>query len=238
MRLALAAVAAAVVAGFCTLGAWQWSRAAWKEALLAERAGVLERRDARSLEVAFDATRAQSLDWSAGRGRFNERVLLLDNQQRDGRAGVRAYGVLETTAGPMLVELGWLPWGAQRVAPAVDLPRGDVDVSGVLVAPPSTGLAMGNGVQALEDSRYLLTRIDPTQLGGEIGLAAPLAARVLKLDPELPIGFTRDFDLLPNTLPPERHRGYAAQWYALAATVAIVWLLLTLRRRARGNRSA
>ena len=58
-----------------------------------------------------------------------------------------------------------------------------------------------------------------------------LAPRVLKLDPALPIGYTRDLDILPNTLPPERHLGYAVQWFGLALAVFITALLLTLRTR-------
>ena len=58
-----------------------------------------------------------------------------------------------------------------------------------------------------------------------------LAPRVLKLDPALPLGYTRDLDILPNTLPPERHLGYAVQWFGLALAVFITALLLTLRTR-------
>ena len=59
----------------------------------------------------------------------------------------------------------------------------------------------------------------------------PLAARVLRLDPALPIGFARDLDVLPNTLPPERHRGYALQWFGLSATLLAITVFLFVRRR-------
>ncbi|WP_345775980.1 SURF1 family cytochrome oxidase biogenesis protein, partial [Pseudoxanthomonas taiwanensis] len=62
------------------------------------------------------------------------------------------------------------------------------------------------------------------------GLPA-LAPRVLRLDPELPLGYARDLELLPNTLPPQRHLGYAVQWFALAAAALAIALVLTLRRR-------
>jgi cytochrome oxidase assembly protein ShyY1 len=55
---------------------------------------------------------------------------------------------------------------------------------------------------------------------------------VLRLDPALTgIGFARDLDVLPNTLPPERHRGYALQWFGLSATLLAITLFLFLRRR-------
>jgi cytochrome oxidase assembly protein ShyY1 len=234
-RLLFAGAALLGVALFGSLGAWQWSRGEWKQALLAEREGVLSRRDAVALDAAFDPARGAALDWAAGRGRFDARLYFLDYQQRQGQAGVRVYGVLAAGAGPLLVELGWLPWGPGRALPAASVPSGDVEVAGVLAAPPSTGLALGSGVEALPGggSRYLLTRIDLATLHGASGLSVPLAPRVLKLDPALPIGYARDLDLLPNTLPPERHRGYAVQWFALAATVAIVYLVLTVRAARR-----
>ena len=57
-----------------------------------------------------------------------------------------------------------------------------------------------------------------------------LPPRVLRLDPALPLGYVRDLDILPNTLPPQRHLGYAVQWFALAAAVLATALLLTFRK--------
>ena len=48
-----------------------------------------------------------------------------------------------------------------------------------------------------------------------------------------PLGFARDLDVLPNTLPPERHLGYAVQWFALALAVLVTALVLTLPQRSR-----
>jgi cytochrome oxidase assembly protein ShyY1 len=58
-----------------------------------------------------------------------------------------------------------------------------------------------------------------------------LAPRVLRLDPAVPLGHARDLDALPNTLPPERHRGYAVQWFGLAFATVVATVLLSLRRR-------
>ena len=65
-----------------------------------------------------------------------------------------------------------------------------------------------------------------------------LAPRVLKLDPAqaLPAAgpaYARDLDILPNTLPPQRHLGYAVQWFGLAIAVLVTALVLTFRKRAQ-----
>ena len=67
-------------------------------------------------------------------------------------------------------------------------------------------------------------------LARALGLQA-LPDRVLRLDPALPFGDERDLDLLPNTLPPQRHLGYAVQWFGLALTVLVVAGVLERRRR-------
>ena len=76
-----------------------------------------------------------------------------------------------------------------------------------------------------------MTRVDLAAIAAETGLSAPLAPRVLRLDPALRIGYERDLELLPNTLPPDQHRGYAVQWFALAAAVLATALILTFRKR-------
>jgi cytochrome oxidase assembly protein ShyY1 len=43
------------------------------------------------------------------------------------------------------------------------------------------------------------------------------------------LGYARDLELLPNTLPPERHRGYALQWFGLAFATLVAALFVTFR---------
>ena len=87
---------------------------------------------------------------------------------------------------------------------------------------------------ARDGELWLATRIDTAAIARETGLPAALAPRVLRLDPAVRLGYERDLELLPNTLPPEKHRGYAVQWFALALAVLVTALLLTFRKpRAR-----
>ena len=228
--------AIALAAGFAALGAWQYGRADEKRAVMAEAAAVLEAREPVPLAVASDPARIDQLDWSAGRGRFVDTgPFLLDNQRHDGRVGVRAYRVFVPEGdgpGALLVDLGWLPLGAGRAVPDVPKPGGIVEVRGLLATPPSPGLRLGTGIAPSGDG-WLLTRVEPDAIAAAAGLDRPLAPRVLRLDPALPLGHARDLAVLPNTLPPERHLGYAVQWFGLAATVLVVALVLTLRSRRR-----
>ena len=228
------ALAILVIAVFTSLGVWQLGRAKQKEAMLAASQQVLAERKALPLADAADATRSTAYDWAAGSGHFADLpAVLLDNQTRDSRPGIRAYRVFVPEAGatPLLVELGWLPLPGDRQFPAIDKIPGQVSLAGLLVPPPSAGIVRLDPV-AQANGDLLVIGLEQVAIAAKLGLPA-LAPRVLKLDPASPLGYTRDLDILPNTLPPERHLGYAVQWFGLALAVLVTALVLSLRRRKR-----
>ncbi len=228
-------LALAAIALFANLGLWQARRAVEKQAMLDAAARVLGERVPQPLSRAADPRRAHDYDWAEGRGRFDPRgALLLDNQQRGGRAGVRVYRLFEPDGGePLLVDLGWLPLGGERKLPSVPRPEGELALRGLLSAPPSVGIPLGPGI-GREGEGWLLTRVDTRAIAAALALPKPLAPRVLRLDPAVKLGFDRDLELLSNTLPPDKHRGYSLQWFALAAAVLVTALILTFRRPRRG----
>jgi cytochrome oxidase assembly protein ShyY1 len=227
-------LALATIAQFTRLGLWQLDRMHQKQAMLDAVHEVLQQRQALPLADAAEPARSNHYDWSAGHGRFLDRpAILLDNQARDEHPGVRAYRVFQPDAGaPLLVELGWLPLPGDRTLPAVPVPR-SARVAGLLSPPPSAGLVRAPAV-AQADGTLLAVALQPDTLRQQLHLDA-LAPRVLKLDPAqaLPAGgpgYARDLDILPNTLPPERHLGYAVQWFGLALAVLATALVVTFRK--------
>ena len=229
-RVALWLLAAALFAAFCALGTWQWRRGIAKEATLAAQAAVLaERREGPLAELSSQDDAA--LAWAAGHGRFlDSPVLLLDNQRRGPAVGVREFRVFQPDGGrALLVDLGWIALPGDRTLPATAPLPGDHALRGLLAPPPSAGIALGPDHADAGGGRWLLTRIELSAIA--TALRIDLAPRVLRLDPAVPLGHARDLDPLPNTLPPERHRGYAVQWFGLAFATLVVTLFLSLRRR-------
>ena len=220
------------IAGFCALGRWQLHRGAEKQAMLDAAHAVLGAKRALPLSEAQSHDR-RGYDWVSAHGRFAPApVLLLDNQRRGDAVGVHVLAVLRPREGrAQLVDLGWLPVPGTRVMPEPAMPAGEVEVSGLLAPPTGAGIALGPSSTPVQpvgrEVRWLLTRVDIADLSRELKL--PLAERVLRLDPSLPMGFARDLELLPNTLPPERHRGYALQWFGLAFATFAAALYVTLR---------
>jgi cytochrome oxidase assembly protein ShyY1 len=223
-------LALAVAGVFVHLGLWQSGRAREKQRMIEAVDAVLASPVPGPLAQAHDSRRARTYAWAAGHGRFTGPPLWLDNQQREGRVGVRGFRVFQPVgAAPLLVDIGWAPIAPDRRAlPAAELPRGEVEVRGLLSPPPSAGIAVGEAMAPQGDA-WLMLRVEPAAITRALRLQQPLAPRVLRLDPALGFGLPRDLALLANTLPPDKHRGYALQWFALAATVIVVALVLTFR---------
>lgn len=234
------ALAVLAMALFCSLGVWQLDRGKQKQAMLVQSQGVLAARKPLPLSAAADPARAEAYDWAQGQGRFLDKpAVLLDNQISEGRSGVRVYRVFQPSmpqgdaaaTPPVLVELGWLPLPGDRALPRIESFTATTQVAGLLAPPPSAGLAAAV-VSPQVDGNLLATSLDHAALAGALQLPM-LAPRVLRLDPAFKVGYLRDLNILPNTLPPERHLGYAVQWFGLALTVLITALVLTLRKRRR-----
>ena len=235
-------LALAVAAAFAWLGFWQLERMHEKQARLDAAAQALVPQSAKPLLLASDPARVQEYDWAVGGGALANATLWLDNQIQDGKPGVRMYCVLLPDDGvqALLLDAGWWPLDGQRDLPVFGCPAGSAQqVRGLLAPPPSSGLLHGDAVAASGSRRWLATRIDPVAIAGALRLSAGIAPRVLRLDPARSKGDAgvmlvpgvRDLVILPNTLTPARHLGYAVQWFALALTVLVVAVVLTLKAR-------
>ncbi len=231
-RWLLSSLGLVLALGFASLGQWQLGREQAKRAQLAAA-------DAALAGVPTDLAVASRRDHAdivnvRGTGDFLPLPpLLLDNQRRGAAVGLRAYCAFVPAGGrPLLVDLGWLPLGPNRMLPIVVCPQGEQALAGLLVAPPAVGLRLGPGLVRQPDGQaWLATRVEPAAVSAAWRLQPALSGRVLRLDPAVPLGYPRDLTLLANTLPPEKHRGYALQWFGLAAATVVILLVLTLRRR-------
>lgn len=228
------AMAVLVAALFCALGTWQLQRMHQKEALLAQ----LPPTRAPAVSLSQAASTPDSLHWVDDQLQFLPGSVLLDNQLREGRAGIKVYQPARAANGVVvLVDLGWLPLPADRSLPLIRVEQGTHTLQGLWAPAPATGIALGPALTAAKQPQtWLATRIDLPAIAAQLGLGgAELAPKVLRLDPALPLGYARDLDLLPNTLPPSRHLGYAVQWFAMALAVLLIALVLQFKKRRKSG---
>lgn len=243
-RLLWWVLALLLASAFAWMGRWQLARMHEKQAMLQQATQALDQAHPRSLLLASDTARTRDYDWAAGVGSVLDVALWLDNQQHAGQVGVRLYCVMLPDDGvqALLVDVGWWPLNGRRELPAFDCPAGvRRAVRGLLAPAPSEGLLHGAPIAAAGNARWLLARMDRQAIALALHLKAGVAPRVLRLDPARQSGDAgvmlvpgqRDLDILPNTMPPERHLGYAVQWFGLALCVLVVALVMTLRTKKR-----
>jgi surfeit locus 1 family protein len=70
----------------------------------------------------------------------------------------------------------------------------------------------------------------PTPPEVECLLKRPFVGGLLLLDPEAPGGYVREWT--DFGFPPQRHYGYAVQWFALAIAALVVFVVVNRKRPA------
>jgi surfeit locus 1 family protein len=160
----------------------------------------------------------------------NRRQILLDNQLREGRPGYHVLTPLRLAdGGAILVNRGWTPLGESRqTLPDIAVTVEAITVNGWLAQPVNPGLRLGEAAGADQHWPQVMPYIDYAQLAALLGY--PLRPALILLEPNQPQGYLRDWRPRFGGFGPERHQGYAVQWFALAATLIILYLVAHVRR--------
>jgi surfeit locus 1 family protein len=220
---------ALLFAALCVrLGVWQWHRGTERQAQAERFARGADELQPLGARAVTEPPLFQRVEVA---GRLDPlHQFLLDNRTHAGRAGYEVLTPLARAGAPaLLVDRGWVPFGGtRRQLPDVSFsaPAAPVSLSGRLALLPAPGLAIGRAAPALTGSWPRVTSYpDMPQLAAALG--APLAARILLLDPQAPFGYLRDWQ--PPGLPPLRHFAYAIQWWSFALLALIVWAFMSRR---------
>lgn len=217
------------------LGNWQLRRGHEKTGR-AERLAALAARPPVDLNTArLDAAELPDRRVRA-RGRFdNARTVLLENRPHggaDGRSGFLVLTPLRLADGgtSVLVLRGWLPRDAQdrtRIAP-FPTPDGEVTLEGTALAGVPRVYSLGQDPSA-EAGRKIRQNVDLAAFARETG--APLLPLVMQQATDTGDGLARDWPR-PD-FGADRHFGYAAQWFGLAALTVVLVAVLGWRRARR-----
>ncbi len=221
-------VALVLCALFVRFGAWQWHKGMQREQEWTRFARGADQVIALGARAVSDVPLFQRVSVT---GRLESaRQFLLDNRTYRGRAGYEVLTPL-TRAGAavLLVDRGWVPFSGSRARlPDIAFEAAaPVTLSGRLAELPSPGLASG---RASPEAHAPWPKVTSYPRAAELGaaLGAPLAARILLLDPQAPFGYVRDWQ--PPGMAPLRHLSYAIQWWSFATLALIVWAVVSTRR--------
>ena len=223
------------IAATLSLGFWQLSRAAQKEALQAaiearERLPALDTRAvAQGGDLAPLIHRQATL-----RGTWvPAHTVFLDNRQMNGKPGFFVVTPLQLEAGgkAVLVQRGWLQRNFldRTQLPRVSTPAGPVEIAGRIAPPPSKLYEFSEA-----SSGPIRQNLDLARFRAETGLPL-LEVSLLQMEPSGD-GLLRDWP--KANLGVAKHYGYAFQWWGLAALIATLYVWFQIVRRIRSARRA
>lgn len=238
-----------------SLGLWQWHRAEQKQAMM----------DTFDTQIKQAETQLDHIDLTQLDRHFFQKVnisgrfdtvqhILLDNQIRQNQAGylVLSPFLIADSDKAILVNRGWVSGGDDRnqlpdlsfkhLAPNNVLNGSMLNgiinnnvmtIRGRIGRVPNPGILLDNQIASKSTWPLRVQHVDYQELSQALGY--DLLATVLLLDPSEQDGYVRDWKPSFGGLGPARHIGYAVQWFALALTLCIIYLLLAFKPIARSS---
>jgi surfeit locus 1 family protein len=225
----LTLVTLVVLALLISLGRWQLRRASEKQALydaFAAGGGSALTVDGATAPVA----RYQHIE---AHGHYDSgRQVLIDNMvSADGRAGFYVITPFALDGGGwLLVNRGWVPLGESRQhKPEVAVDEDERVVRGRADHLPVPGIRMGTAAKLSAPFPAIANFPSLADLSALLQITAwSPATEVLLLDQAETGGYLRSWTAPGN--PPMRHLAYAVQWFGLALTLAVIYIVTNLRR--------
>jgi surfeit locus 1 family protein len=208
------------------LGFWQWDRAQQKSAWMK----AIEDKHTVPLSTALQNPSLAQYHRINIQGHFlPEPTLLLMHQSRN---GVQGYGVMnlfqiKNQEQPVLVNRGFI--NKEELTNLKPVPTGEIpSLHGIIDTPKPDRFILGKNILDPSLRPLPVQRIDLEEL--EPLLGTRLLPLVILADQDLGDGLIRDWQISPR-MPPEKHLGYAIQWFALALCLAIIYLFVNLKKR-------
>ncbi|MEJ2681643.1 MAG: SURF1 family protein, partial [Gammaproteobacteria bacterium] len=174
-------------------------------------------------------------------------IIFHDNRILNHHVGLHALALFRPSNHQMptvLVNLGWVSWPGtdRRHLPTVRLPTESQALIGTLFAPNPKLWTLEHEVPAPTHTGWLLQKIDLAQIQTTYG--TPLAPFTLRLKPD---SWPRDV-LIPDAgtpeqpirhfttttqwpVSPEKHLGYALQWFTMALVLSGLFIRFNFQRR-------
>lgn len=162
----------------------------------------------------------------------NDKTVLLDNRWHNSVLGYEVLTPFKVGSQYLLVNRGWIEAGNDRQQrPLIKKIVGEQTLQGYVVK-PEKGFMIGDNIESPEEWPLRIQQIRLKSIAQATGLNFyPYVLRLLP-DTANPQSLIREWQLV--TVTPERHLGYAIQWFAMSLTLIIVYLIF-LRRNQRGK---
>ena len=220
-------LAVLAIAATLSLGRWQLDRAAEKLNFQAsiDRQAEQPQLTGQALLALVDPSLALNRQLILRGHWLAQGTVFLDNRQMNSKPGLYVVTPLQLQeGGVVLVQRGWVArnFMDRTQVPKVDTPAGLVEVQGRLVPPPSKLFEFAG-----EELGRIRQNLDLLKFGAELGV--PLLPVSVQQTGVASDGVLREWPLVATGV--DKHYGYAFQWFALSALIAILYVWFQIVRR-------
>lgn len=216
-------IALACIVIMFLLGFWQLDRKSQKEQRLAQ---IDQRKAVNALTLAEVVDAPEDfVDFPViVMGELRKQTFFIDNRLKNGAAGYEVLAPVQTNYGTVIINLGWVPGtGLRSELPPVSLPN-DNQFTGVIYVPSDNVMVSETNV---DYGRFpaLIQQIDFAEIAKHLG--RDVLPFTVRLADDGGADFIRDWQVV--VMAPERHLGYAIQWFGLGIAALTIFLLTILK---------
>lgn len=210
---------------FLSLGMWQWHRADYKRGLQKAYAEQSDTRPLSLVTALTDPFRYRYFPLSVAGHYLADRQFLVDNQFYQHQLGYYVLTPFLTDDGKtLLVNRGWV---ARAAVNKIAVNEGHLRLVGRVGTAPSKTFLLGQNIYPGSTWPKKIQAVKLLDLSASLN--TPLEPVILLLSPRAENGFTRNWQ--PQGLTPEKHMGYAVQWFAFATLLMVLFVVLNLKKR-------
>lgn len=209
------------------LGFWQLERAEEKRTILAAQ-------QLQAQQPALDYRQLQSDQFENYRNvraeaQWQPQIYLLDNQIHQGQFGYEVIQAAKLADDQLLlVSRGWIKGSLDRSQlPVIETPAGIQLLSGYLYQPQATLQLAENPLSA--QWPQVIQTVELEKLYKQLSITDRMPPLfLLRLDQYNPSLLTAHWQII--NVQPEKHTGYAVQWFLMAAVLVILFVIASIRR--------
>lgn len=213
------------IALFISLGVWQLQRADEKKIML---------------RLAHELAHQAPQSWTEHRlpkqyqpiqvqGHFMPTIFLLDNQHHDHQFGFDVLSpLLLADARVVMIDRGWVSGDLSRQTwPHITTTMKRVQLEGYAYYPSKNNWLLGSVLEKKRDDLAVIEALDTAVISQF--LHKSVYPFIIRLGKQQQHGFVREWAVV--AMPPARHYGYAVQWFAMAAVLFILFIVLNFKKK-------
>jgi cytochrome oxidase assembly protein ShyY1 len=122
--------------------------------------------------------------------------------------------------------MGWVPAPASRQElPEINVPESRQNLTGYLYFPSNNKFVSNTYETELADDRIRVQEFQPNAISKELDI--PLTDYTFLLKSPDTLGWQRNWK--PQVMSPQKHQGYAVQWFSLAIACLVIFVFAVIK---------